>query len=84
MFYINRYLYVDKKTHSKHEILARKVEFADELARRITALGVFNLRRARFGFIKVMTTDIPPYEIEMEQIDTIEEWEEKKNNRCDE
>ena len=79
MFEINRYLYISKKTHSKHEIFARTVELADSLAQRITNLGVFNLRRARIGFCKKMVSDMPPYEIEQEQIQTIEEWEAQKN-----
>ena len=77
MYKINRYLYISKGTHSKHEIFARYEAFADELAKRITALGVFNLRRARIGFCKVRFSEIPPYEIEMEQLDTIECWEKK-------
>ncbi len=75
MFNIYRFLYISRGTHLKHVIFARNVEFADKLAKRITDLGVFNLRRARIGFCKLMVTDTPPYELEMEQLATIEGWE---------
>lgn len=78
MYETNKYLYVDKKTRNKFVIFARKVEFADELAARITKLGIFNLRRAKIRFCKKMFTEIPPYEIELEQLNNVRKWE---NNR---
>ena len=79
MFEINRYKYVDVNTRSKFEIFARQVEFAENLIERINKLGVFTLRRAKIGFCKKMVSEIPPYEIEQEQISTIEDWEAKKD-----
>ena len=79
MFKINKYRYVDVKTRSKFDIFARNVEFADKLVERVNALGVFNLRRAKIFFCRAMISDIPPYEIEQEQVATIECWEEKAN-----
>ena len=78
MFQIYRFLYISRKTHSKHEIFARNVSLADSLAQRITNLGIFNLRRARIGFCKKVYGNVPPYELEQEQIALIETWEEKK------
>ena len=78
LFSINRYMYVDVNAHSKHVIYARNMEFADELAKRISALGIFKLRRAKIFFAKKLVTDIPPYEIEQEQLSTVESWEEKR------
>ena len=78
MFQIYRFLYISKKTHSKHEIFARDVSLADSLAQRITNLGIFNLRRAKIGFCKKVYSKIPPYELEQEQISLIESWEEKR------
>ena len=80
MFEINKFRYVDKNTKNKFDIYVRHVELADELAKRITDLGVFDLRRAKIGFCKKMVSDIPPYEVEQEQIKTIEEWEEHTKN----
>ena len=79
MFEINRFKYIDIKTRSKFEIYSRKVEFADELVERINKLGVFNLRRAKIFFKKKMATDIPPYEVEQEQVETISGWEARQD-----
>ena len=81
MYVINKYKYVDKKTRNKFEIFARNEGFADDLAKRISSLSVFNLRRSRFGFMKRMATDIPPYEIELEQIKTVSTWEDNHQNK---
>ena len=81
MFKINRYLYIDKNVRQKWEIFARKEEFADQLANRITALGVYNLRRVKIGFCKPVLVEIPPYELEQAQEDYVEECESKKTQR---
>ena len=81
MLKINRYKYVDVNTRSKFEVFARNVDFADKLIERVNALGVFTLRRAKLFFCRAMKSDIPPYEIEQEQISTIEDWEAKKNGK---
>ena len=78
MFKIKKYRYVDRHTRNKFKIFARTEQFADELAKRISKLGVFDLRRARIRFMQNCVTDIPPYEIEMEQLKSIEEWEKKE------
>lgn len=80
-FEINSYIYVDKKTRNKFNILARNVEFADKLAERISNLGVFNLRRAKIRFCRKMVTEIGPYEIEKEQLKNVEEWEENAKKK---
>lgn len=75
MFTINKYKYVDVKTRNKFEIYSRTLEFANELANRISMVTIFNLRPAKIGFCKRMVTDQPPYELEQEQLRTVEEWE---------
>ena len=80
-YHINKYLYISRGSHSKFEIYARTIEFADSLADRITSLGVFNLRRAKIHFCTPTITEIPPYEMEQEQLKTIEEWEKKKSSK---
>ena len=81
MFETNKYLYKDINTHSKFLIYSRSVEFADSLIERINYLGVFTLRKAKHRFCTKMVTETPPYELEQEQLKTVEEWEEnyKKN-----
>ena len=81
MFKINRYKYVDVNTRSKFEVFARNVEFADNLIKRVNKLGVFTLRRAKLFFCKPMRSDIPPFEIEQEQVSTIEDWEAKRDGQ---
>jgi len=81
MFKINKYKYVDVNTRSKFEVFARNVEFADNLIERVNKLGVFTLRRAKLFFCRAMKSDIPPYEIEQEQISTIEDWEAKRDGK---
>ena len=78
MYKINQYLYKCKKSGNKFIIYSREVSFADDLAKRISNLGIFNLRRVRFNFIKEVSTDIPPYDIELEQLDTVTNWENNK------
>ena len=77
MFVINRYVYVDRSTRNKFAVFSRTVELADELIKRVNNLGVYSLRRAKIGFVKVHHTELPPYEVEQEQIKTIEVWEAK-------
>ena len=79
MFEINKYKYVDVNTRSKFEIYSRTLEFADKLIDRINNLGVFTLRKAKFGFCKAMTSEIPPYNVEQEQEETVRKWEENAN-----
>lgn len=77
MFTINKYKYVDINTRNKFEIYSRTLEFADELVNKINMYTVFKLRPAKRSFLKHMMTDIPPYEIEQEQLKTIESWKKK-------
>lgn len=81
MFRINKYLYVDRHTRNKFEVYARNELFADKLIERINAIGVFDLRRAKIRFCKVMESDISPYELEQEQLETIERWEAHANEQ---
>ena len=70
---INRYHYIDRKIGIKFEIFARRDEFADELARRISTICKYNLRRQRLFFKKEVFVDIPPYELEQEEVEYVEE-----------
>lgn len=78
VFKIKRFRYIDRHTRNKFDIFARTEQFGDQLASRISKLGVFDLRRAKIRFVQNCVSDIPPYEIEMEQLKSIEEWEKKE------
>ena len=75
LYRIYRYHYIDKKCRTKFEIFARKDEFADELARRISALGIYSLRRTKMFFKKEVYVKIPPYELEQAQTEYVEKLE---------
>lgn len=81
MFEINKYKYVDVNTRSKFEVYSRTLEFADKLIDRINNLGTFTLRKAKVGFCKKMTSEIPPYNVEQEQEETVRKWEENANDK---
>ena len=72
MFKIYEFRYKDKKSGLGFVFYARKEEFADSLADRITALGIYSLRRKRLGYKKKGSTEIPPYELELEQEEYVE------------
>lgn len=78
MFWINKYTYVDVNTHNKFEIFSRTVEFADSLVERINKLGTFTLKERKFRFYTKIETDLPPFSIELEQSQTISNWEKHK------
>lgn len=80
MFEVNEYRYVDRKTKQGFVFYCRNVELADELAERITKMGLYNLKRARIGFQRKYLSQKPPYELEQEQIDTIEKQETSFRN----
>ena len=81
LYRINRYHYIDKKVQIKFEIFARKVELADELAKRISIACKYNLRRKKLFFSKEVYAEIPPYELEQAQLEYVEDIEEiSKNN----
>lgn len=82
MFKIYRFRYVDRKTGIGWVFFARSEAFADKLAERISGLGIYNLRRTRIGFRKTYVTDIPPYELEMEQKDYVENIKERLSLRA--
>lgn len=82
MFKINRYKYIDIDTRNKFEVYSRTQEFADKLIERVNKCTVFNLRPAKIFFCKKMITEKPPYSIELEQLQTIERWEENENERA--
>ena len=79
-FTINEYKYKDKNTGFHFIFYSRTMQFANELAKRITNLGLFDLVPLKFKFCKNVVTDIPPYEIEIEQQRTIQEWERRTQN----
>lgn len=80
MFKVNEYRYVDKKTKQGFVFYCRNVELADKLAERITKMGLYDLRRARIGFQRKYLSEKPPYELEQEQIETIEKQETSFHN----
>lgn len=77
MFKIYEFRYKDKKSGLGFVFYARKEEFADSLAAKITALGMYDLKRKRIGYKKKGYTEIPPYELELEQEAYLEEMEKK-------
>ncbi len=76
MFKIYKCHYIDKKTCIKWEIFGRSTEFTDKLAKRISKLGVYNLRRTKIGFCKLVYTEWPPYELEQAQEEYVTKIEE--------
>ena len=79
MYTTNEYRYIDIHTRNKFLFYSRKVELADEMARRVTQLGIFKLRRVKIRFCKQVYIEEPPYGIELEQLATIEHWEVKNH-----
>ena len=77
MFKIYKCHYIDKKAHIKWEIFGRTTEFTDGLAKRISNLGVYSLRRTRIGFCKPVYTEYPPYELEQAQVEYVDDMENK-------
>lgn len=77
MFEVYEFRYVDKKIKQGFVFYCRNVELADQLAERITKMGIYNLRRTKIGFQKKYLSEKPPYELEQEQIKTIEKQESK-------
>ena len=75
MFKIYEFRYKDKKSGLGFVLYARKEEFADELANRITNLGLYSLKRKRIGYKRKGYTDIPPYELEQAQEEYVESME---------
>ena len=82
MFKIYKCHYIDKKVRIKWEIFGRTTEFTDGLAKRISNLGIYNLRRTRIGFCKPVYTEWPPYELEQAQEEYVEDMEQiqRQNN----
>ena len=78
MFRIYRCHYIDKKAHIKWEIFGRTTEFTDGLAKRISNLGIYSLRRTRIGFCKLVYTEYPPYELEQAQEEYVAKIEERR------
>ena len=69
--------YIDRKARIKWEIFGRTAEFTDGLAKRISSLGIYNLRRAKIGFCKLVYTEWPPYELEQAQEEYVKDMEIK-------
>lgn len=75
MFKIYEFRYRDKKSGLGFVFYARKEKFAEELARRITSIGLYSLKRKRIHYKKKGYTDIPPYELEQAQEEYVESME---------
>ena len=62
------------------------MEFTDGLAKRISSLGIYNLRRTRIKFCKPVYTEYPPYELELAQEEYVEKMESRiihsQQNQC--
>jgi len=80
MFWINKYTYVDVNTHNKVVIFSRTLKFADSLVERINKLATFTFKKNRLVFLTRMETDLPPYSIELEQSQTISNYEERRSS----
>ena len=78
LFEIWEFRFVDKSTHSKAVIYARKEETALEIINMWNEFqDIYHWVKKKFRFKKKMVTSKPPYELEQEQIECIEAW---KNN----
>lgn len=86
LYEINIYIYKDKKCRLKHVIYARILTTAQEI------IDIFNTETfvhwvpKRIGFVKKTYTKIPPYELELAQLDCAEKQLEyrRKHKRKEE
>ena len=80
MFRINRYRYINHGKvgrGARLEVFARTREFADKLVARMNKALGYNLKPKLFGFVKRFYTPTPPYEIECDQEESMDELERK-------
>ena len=81
MFKIYEFRYRDRNSGVGFVFYARREVFADRLASRITALGIYSLQRRKIGYKKEYYTEIPPYELELEQDEYVEGMEKKSGEK---
>lgn len=75
-FEIYEFRFVDKKTRMGAVIYARTEEIALRIIQKWNDMqNIYHWVKPRFRFKKKYVTSTPPYELEQEQIETIEMWE---------
>ena len=80
-FEIWEFRFVDKKTKMRSVIYARTEETALKIIGMWNEVqSIYHWVKPRFRFRKKYVTTIPPYELEQEQISTIEGWIEYAKN----
>ena len=75
MFKIYEFRYKDRNSGIGFVFYARNEVFADRLASKITALGLYSLQRRKIHYKKKGYTKYPPYELEQNQGKYVEEME---------
>lgn len=81
-FIIYKFVFIDRRTRFKCEIFARTEEKAIqimELWNSFQDIFHWSIPRIKYRYKTKMITEIPPYEIEQEQIDCIESWRIKSD-----
>ena len=72
LFEIYEFRFIDKKTKSKCVIYARKEETAMKIISLFNEkIDTYYWEKKRFRFKKLVYTSIPPYELEQEQFECI-------------
>lgn len=74
---IYRFTFIDNRTKTKCEIFARSEKKAIEIIdlwNSFQDIYIWSIPKRKRHFIKLVYTSIPPYELENEQIQTIEGW----------
>lgn len=75
LFEIFEFRFVDKRTKAGAVIYARTEETALKIIKKWNDMqDIYHWAKPRFRFKKKFVTSMPPYELEQEQISTINEW----------
>ena len=83
-FEIWSFRFVNKDTHMKATVYARTEETAMKIITMWNeSTDIFHWVKPRFRFKKRMVTNIPPYELEQEQMETIEQWKKHAKSHKD-
>ena len=71
MFKINRYRYIDKDSGLSFVIYARHIDTAYKIVELVNNTYGYKLHKKRMFFVKQIYVDVPPYELEQMQLDSL-------------
>ena len=74
---IYKFIFIDYRTKAKCHIFARSIKKAIEIIdlwNSFQDIFIWSIPKRRRNFIKLVYTSIPPYELEQEQLQTINRW----------